>query len=146
MSLFTNLLWEQREGKEEMKRQGPGASCSDPSAGRLHAEAMEPGAFRELPATACWISQGGCAGEESASEHVSLLEEGRKGVPGSSVAPSKRCRQARPGTRSGGLVSPQPRGAAQSHCPQMTQPPWAFHVGINFLCQERVGGWGGLAV
>ena len=80
MSLFTNLLWEQREGKEETKRQGPGASCSDPSEGRLHAEAMEPGAFGELRATTCWISQGGCAGEESTSEHVSLLEGGRRGV------------------------------------------------------------------
>ena len=123
-----------------MKRQGPGASCSDPSAGRLHAEAMEPGAFGELPATTCWISQGGCDGEESASEHVSLLEGGRRGVPGSSVAPSKRCRQPRLGTCSGSLVSPQPRGGCTVSLPQDDSASLGFSLwGSTFSARRGLG-------
>ena len=103
-------------------------------------EAMEPGAFGELPATTCWVFQGGCAGEQSTPEHVSLLQGGRRGVPGSPVAPSKRRRQARRELTQVGWFPLNRGGLLSLIAPRRPRPPWAFHCGEQLSLPGE--GWG----
>lgn len=107
---------------------------------------MEPGTFGELPATTCWVFQGGYAGEESTPEHVSLLQGGRRGVPGSPAAQSKRHRQARRELAQVGWFPLYRGGLLSLIAPRRPQPPPASLWGTNFLFQERAGDWDGPVV
>lgn len=123
-------------GKERKRRRGRGQEL--PAVTRQWAGCTLKRWSRELSEN-CLLQLAGFPKEDVLGKNPLLsMFPSWKGV-GGVCQDLLRCRQARPGTRSGGLVSPQPRGAAQSHCPQMTQPPWAFHWGSTLSARRGLG-------